>query len=167
MWNILQGDFTYWEYDLNELSYTAALNYKFNDNFASYARYSHGFRAPIEESFYGPAVESRAGTAGLSDLEPKFVDQAELGLKYSSSNLAVFSNLFFMQLSNIAYQDIREGGSSEQRFANVNNLGLEVEAIASYNNLGNQFIGYPPKPSVCRLCRCSIRTERKSCKKNF
>lgn len=136
--NILRGDFTYWEYDIEEFSYTAALNYQFDDAMALYGRISHGFRPPIEESFYGPAVESGAGTEGLNDLEPTFVDQAEMGFKYSSPSFALFVNGFFMRLSNIAYQDI-QGTSGEGKFANVNNLGVETEAILSLGRFGTNF----------------------------
>lgn len=144
--NILMGDYTYWTYDLSELSYTAALNYQMSDVMASYLRYSHGFRTPIEESFYGPAVESGAGTAGLADLEPTFVNQTELGFKYSSPNIALFANLFYMKLDNIAYQDIRAGGVSEKKFANVQNIGLELEAIMKWGNFGLNFNGTIQNP---------------------
>ena len=144
--NVLRGDYTYWSYDLNELSYSASMNYKMSDNMAAYVRYSHGFRTPIEESFYGPAVESGAGTAGLADLEPTYVDQAELGYKYSSPNLAIFANAFFMKLDNIAYQDIREGGVSEKKFANVQNIGLELEANAKFGDLSVNFNGTLQNP---------------------
>lgn len=144
--NILRGDYTYWTYDLEEVSYTAALNYQFSDAMASYVRYSHGFRTPIEESFYGPAVESGAGSAGLEDLEPTFVDQAELGFKYSSPNVALFANAFYMKLDNIAYQDIRAGGVSEKKFANVQNIGLEIEAILKYGNFGLNLNGTIQNP---------------------
>ncbi len=144
--NILRGDYVYWDYDLSELSYTGALNYKMSDNMASYIRYSHGFRAPIEESFYGPAVESGAGTEGLKGLEPTKVDQTELGFKYSTSNFALFANAFYMKLDNIAYQDIQAGGVSEKKFANVENIGLELEAIVKLGDLNLNFNGTLQKP---------------------
>ena len=144
--NILKGDYVYWDYDLKELSYTGALNYKINDQMASYIRYSHGFRSPIEESFYGPSVESGQGSAGLIGLEPTIVNQSELGFKYSSPKFALFANAFFMQLDNIAYQDIREGGVSEKKFANVQNLGLELEAIVKLGKLNINFNGTLQNP---------------------
>lgn len=144
--NILTGNYVYWNYDLSELSYTGALNYKINDHMATYLRYSHGFRAPIEESFYGPAIESGLGTAGLADLEPTKVNQTELGFKYSAPNFALFANAFFMKLDNIAYQDIGVGGVSEKKFANVENLGLEIEAIVKLGNLNLNFNGTLQNP---------------------
>ncbi|MDF1517867.1 MAG: TonB-dependent receptor [Lutibacter sp.] len=144
--NILKGDYTYWDYDLSELSYTGALNYKMNSQMASYVRYSHGFRAPIEESFYGPAVESGAGSEGLVGLEPTLVNQTELGFKYSAPNFALFANAFYMKLDNIAYQDIGAGGTSEKKFANVENLGLELEAIVKLGDLNLNFNGTLQNP---------------------
>lgn len=144
--NILQGDYTYWNYDLSELSYTGAVNYKISSNMASYVRYSHGFRAPIEESFYGSAVESGAGTEGLKGLESTKVDQTELGFKYSAPNFALFANAFYMKLDNITYQDIQTGGVSEKKFANVENIGLELEAIVKLGDLNLNFNGTLQNP---------------------
>jgi len=144
--NILQGNYTYWDYNFNELSYTGSLNYKMNNQMASYIRYSNGYRSPIEESFYGPAVESGAGSAGLVGLEPTNVNQTELGFKYSQPNFAFFANGFLMNLDNIAYQDIGAGGSSEKKFANVQNLGLELETIVTLGDLNINFNGTLQNP---------------------
>ena len=76
--NILTGDYVRWDYDVNELSYSLAANYKFNKNTASYIRHSKGFRAPIEESFYA-AVESGLGNTALEGLNITEVTQTELG----------------------------------------------------------------------------------------
>lgn len=123
----IQGNpYTYWRYDVSELSYTAAGNYKFNENMASYIRYSHGFRSPIEESFYDNAKD-------LSKLENTFVNQLELGYKYANSFLSVNANLFHMNLKNVAFTDILADGTSENKFADVNNLGLEVETNLRYS----------------------------------
>ncbi|WP_052259506.1 TonB-dependent receptor [Flavobacterium sp. KMS] len=123
----IQGNpYTYWKYDVSEFSYTAAGNYKFNENMASYIRYSHGFRSPIEESFYDNAKD-------LSKLENTFVNQLELGYKYANSFLSVNANLFHMNLKNVAFTDILADGTSENKFADVNNLGLEVETNLRYS----------------------------------
>lgn len=144
--NILKGNFVHWTYDVDHLSYTGALNYKFDNTMAAYVRYSHGFRSPIEESFYGPAVESGAGTAGLADLDVTTINQAELGFKWSSTNYALFANAFFMQLGNIAYQDIGAGGTSEKKFASVNNPGLELELIGSWGDFKLRAMGTVQNP---------------------
>ena len=115
--------YTYWRYDVDELSYTTALNYKFNDHTAIYGRYSHGFRSPIEETYYDNA-------SNLSEIKTTGVNQVELGFKYSNRNFAVFANLFHMNLTNIPFNDILADGSSEGDFADVTNIGLEFEANA-------------------------------------
>ncbi|HEU4497243.1 MAG TPA: TonB-dependent receptor, partial [Flavobacterium sp.] len=123
----IQGNpYTFWTYDVSELSYTGAANYVFNGSMAAYVRYSHGFRSPIEESFYDNAAD-------LSKLKNTFVNQLELGYRYSNSFLGVNANLFYMNLQNVAFTDILANGQSENKFADINNLGLEVEANASYN----------------------------------
>ncbi|WP_438426568.1 TonB-dependent receptor domain-containing protein [Aquimarina macrocephali] len=117
--------YTYWNYDVDELSYTTALNYKLSDNMAIYARHSHGFRSPIEESYYDNASD-------LSAIEVTEVDQSELGFKYSSSNIGIYANFFYMNMDNIAFTDILADGTSENKFADVNNIGVELEANAKY-----------------------------------
>lgn len=131
--------YTYWRYDVSEWSYTAAGNYKFNDNMASYVRYSHGFRSPIEESFYDNAAD-------LSKLENTEVNQFELGYKYSNSFFNVNANLFHMGLKNVAFTDILSDGSSENKFADVNNIGLEVETNVRYNIVKLNFTFTVQKP---------------------
>jgi outer membrane receptor protein involved in Fe transport len=131
--------YTYWRYDVSEWSYTAAGNYKFNDNMASYIRYSHGFRSPIEESFYDNAAD-------LSKLENTEVNQFELGYKYSNSFFSVNANLFHMNLKNVAFTDILSDGSSENKFADVNNIGLEVETNARYEMVKLNFTFTVQKP---------------------
>ncbi|MFH6998102.1 TonB-dependent receptor [Flavobacterium sp. FlaQc-57] len=131
--------YTYWRYDVSEWSYTAAGNYKFNDNMASYVRYSHGFRSPIEESFYDNAAD-------LSKLENTEVNQFELGYKYSNSFFSVNANLFHMGLKNVAFTDILSDGSSENKFADVNNIGLEVETNARYEMVKLNFTFTVQKP---------------------
>lgn len=131
--------YTYWRYDVSEWSYTAAANYKFNDKMASYARYSHGFRSPIEESFYDNAAD-------LSKLQNTEVNQIELGYKYSGSFFSVNANLFHMGLKNVAFTDILSDGSSENKFADVNNIGLEVETNARYEFVKLNFTFTVQKP---------------------
>ncbi len=143
--NILTGNYVYWDYDVSELSYTAAANYKFNDDMALYTRYSKGFRSPIEEAFY-IAIESGQGNAALEDLEPTKVNQTELGFKYSSEKFALFANLFYMKLDNVTYQDIGVGGVSERKFANVKNTGLELEAIVKLGKFNTTFNGTIQNP---------------------
>jgi outer membrane receptor protein involved in Fe transport len=145
--NILTGNYINWDYDVSELSYSAAANYKFNDNMAAYVRYSKGFRSPIEEAYY-IAVESGEGNSNqaFQDLEPTKVHQTELGYKFSSEKIAVFANLFHMKLDNVTYQDIGVGGVSERKFANVKNTGIELETILKLGKFNATFNGTLQNP---------------------
>lgn len=119
---VVEGNpYTYWNYDVSELSYTSALNYKFTDQMAIYGRYSHGFRSPIEEAYYNNAAQ-------VDKLKVTTVNQSELGFKFSNPIVKLSTNLFYMNLGNIAFADILADGTSENSFADVNNLGVEVEA---------------------------------------
>jgi len=137
---ITGNPYTYWTYDVEEVSYTGAINYVFDSNMAAYGRYSHGFRSPIEESFYDNAAD-------LSKLKNTFVDQYELGYKYSNSFLNVNANFFRMELENVAFTDILGNGQSENKFADIINHGLEVEANANYEafKLGFNFTFQRPE----------------------
>lgn len=125
----IQGNpYTYWDYDVNELSYTAALNFKISSRFATYFRQSRGFRAPIEESFY-----DAAGKGTIDDLKVTTINQSELGFNGQiTRNIALFASLFHMKLKDIPYQDIVAGGVSEGKFADVKNTGLELETIGNF-----------------------------------
>ena len=126
----IQGKpYTYWKYLVHELSYTAALNYKISDKFATYVRQSHGFRAPIEEAFY-----DAAGNNKVDQLTVTKIDQTEIGFTGQiNSHFALFGSLFRMNLKDIKYGDIVAGGVSEGLFADVRNYGVEIEGIAKYN----------------------------------
>lgn len=124
----IQGKpYTYWKYLVHELSYTGALNYKISDKFAAYLRQSHGFRAPIEEAFYDHASD-------LTALKPTKIDQSELGFTGQiAPNVAIFADLFLMNLKDIYYGDIKSAGQSEALTSSVRNYGLEFEAIGRFN----------------------------------
>lgn len=115
-----EGPYYYWKYNIDRFSYSAAANYKFTDNMAAYLRYSNGFRSPIEEAYYDNADK-------LSTIKETVVNQYELGYKYQGRSIAVFANLFYMNLDNIAFTDILVNGQSENKFAKAHNMGIELE----------------------------------------
>jgi len=122
-----EGPYYYWKYNVDRLSGSAALNYKFSNNMAAYFRYSNGFRSPIEEAYYDNAKN-------LSVLKPTYINQFELGYKYQARSYAFFANLFYMMLDNVAFTDILAGGQSENKFAKANNYGLELEGEVTAGN---------------------------------
>lgn len=125
--SITANPYTSWNYKVNELSYTAALNYKISDKFATYVRQSHGFRAPIEEAFYNNASK-------INNVKPTKINQTEIGFNGQiTDNIALFTSLFRMKLKDIFYGDIVAGGKSEALLADVNNYGIEFESIMKFN----------------------------------
>lgn len=128
------GPYKYWTYDVNELSASGGINYKFTDNMASYIRISRGVRSPDEASLY-----DNVGNFGA--IKPTDIMQYELGYKYSSSTLGIFANAFYMTLANISYQDVLANGQQENKFADADNIGIEIEALFKYDNFSIDFTG--------------------------
>ena len=128
------GPYQYWTYDVNELSASGGINYMFGRSMAAYIRVSRGVRSPDEASLH-----DNVGNFGA--LKPTDIMQYELGYKYSSSSLGIFANAFYMNLANISYQDVLANGQQENKFADADNLGLELEAIFKYDILNVDLTG--------------------------
>lgn len=133
--------YTYWEYDVDKLSYSFGANYKFNEKTAAYIRVSSGFRSPTESSYFKNATN-------LSIIKPTEVKQYELGYKLKSENVAVFANLFYMDMSNLAYNGLLADGTTQNLFAGAENLGLEIETIFNYKALNLSFKGTIQDPKL-------------------
>lgn len=126
--SINANPFTYWDYKINRLSYTGALNYKISDKFATYVRQSHGFRAPIEEAFYDNATK-------LENVKPTKITQTEIGFNGQlNQNITLYSSIFRMFLKDIYYGDIvGNQGQSEGLYGDVTNYGVEIETMMRFN----------------------------------
>ena len=103
-------------------------NYAFDPNVAVYARGSHGFRSPIEETYFDNRND-------LSIRKPTTVTMFEGGLKYTSPLFALFANGFYMRQKNFGFTDILPDGTSENAFGGAQNIGLEVEGILNVAGL--------------------------------
>jgi len=107
-----------------------------DDNLAVFGRASNGFRAPDDNNL----VFSRAVDARVED-----ISQFEVGGKYSSPNVAIFGTGFYSTLNDFPFSDevLGPGGSiiNETRNADATAMGIELELIAKYNNLGVDFTG--------------------------
>ena len=122
--SVLGNQYTYWRYDVDKVSYTASLNYKINSNNAFYGRFSHGFRSPNEEAYYNNIDD-------LSALKPALTNQIELGYKYYSRTFDIGVIPFYSTLKNLSFTDIIDDkGTSENKFADTQNLGVEIEGFA-------------------------------------
>jgi len=114
------GPYHYWSYKVEKISGTLAANYKFSNSDAVFARYSHGFRSPIEEAFYDNYQD-------LNSLKPTVTNQYELGYKHYQSNFDVTAILFSSSLDDIRFSDILSNGQSENAYGSTKNYGLELE----------------------------------------
>jgi len=130
-----------WEYDVDKLSWSLGLNYKLSNTVAAYGRASQGWRSPIEEAYFD-------NYGKLETIKPTDVKQFELGFKYGSPILALFINGFYMTLDNIAFTDILADGSSENKFAGAENIGVELEAIFKYDVFSINLTGTFQNPEL-------------------
>ncbi|WP_326985001.1 TonB-dependent receptor [Chryseobacterium sp. MYb264] len=126
---VLGNKYTYWNYDVNKVSFTTALNYKINRENAVYARFSNGFRSPNEEAYYNNMND-------LSAIKPVTTNQLEIGYKYYSRSFDFAVIPFYSTLKNLSFTDIFSDGTSENKFANTTNIGVELEGYARlFNNV--------------------------------
>ena len=127
--SVLGNKHTYWNYDVSRMSFTTALNYKINTENAVYARFSNGFRSPNEEAYYNNMND-------LSAIKPVTTNQLEVGYKYYTRNFDLGIIPFYSTLKNLSFTDVYSDGSSENKFANTSNFGVELEAYARlFNNI--------------------------------
>ncbi|MDH6250874.1 iron complex outermembrane receptor protein [Chryseobacterium sp. H1D6B] len=130
--SVLGNKYSYWNYDINKVSYTLASNYKINNENAVYARFSHGFRSPNEEAYYNYFTTSNPS----QPLKPALTNQIEVGYKYYSRRFDVAVIPFYSTLKNLSFTDVFSDGTSENTFANTRNFGVELEGYARlFNNL--------------------------------
>lgn len=113
--------FAQWEYNVEKLSGTIAANYKFDNSNAVFARYSHGFRSPIEEAIYDNYED-------LKSLKPTVTNQYEVGYKLYKPTFDATVIVFSSQLDDIRFSDILANGQSENAYGSTKNFGLEVES---------------------------------------
>ncbi|KMQ65764.1 TonB-dependent receptor [Chryseobacterium angstadtii] len=126
---VLGNKYTYWYYDINKVSYTAAANYKINKQNAVYARFSHGFRSPNEEAYYN-------NMSHLSAIKAVGTNQLEVGYKYYSRTFDIGIIPFYSTLNNLSFTDVYSDGTSENKFANTTNFGVEIEGYTRlFNNI--------------------------------
>jgi len=126
---VLGNKYNYWYYDINKVSYTLAANYKINRENAVYARFSHGFRSPNEEAYYN-------NMSDLSAIKAVDTNQLEVGYKYYSRTFDIGIIPFYSTLKNLSFTDVFSDGTSENKFANTTNFGVEIEGYTRlFNNV--------------------------------
>lgn len=130
--SVLGNKYTYWNYNIDKVSFTVAANYKINRENAVYARFSNGFRSPNEEAYYNYFSNPTPD----KPLKSVTTNQLEVGYKYYSRTFDIAVIPFYSTLKNLSFTDIFTNGTSENTFANTQNYGVEFEGYARlFNNI--------------------------------
>jgi outer membrane receptor protein involved in Fe transport len=118
---VLGGTFRALDFEADEFSYTAGVNYAFTDSLAIFGRINSGHRFPFFDGL-------RDGVTEIVD-----IDQYEIGLKAAGDIWGLYATAFYLELDgqNLqAFRDVDGDGVNE----NVNepaggeSYGLEIEA---------------------------------------
>ena len=117
-----------YDHTFDEWAVSAGLNYRFNDNLAIFARGSRGYRVPDFDQWIGSVSDDTPDRIEAGNSET--VVQSELGVKFSSSRMALFASGFYTQLSDIPFTDqvVSDGTvESVQNFGDSRAIGTELE----------------------------------------
>lgn len=111
------------------VSYSIGLNYKINDGFALYGRYSQGRKTP--DLSYFMDIANQQLTSSIS-VEAQDIKMAELGLKYRKNKLNVFLTPFYTLASNIPNFQIFQNADATyyappRLYQTIETKGLELE----------------------------------------
>lgn len=117
------------------VSYSFGLNYKINDGFAVYGRYSQGRKTP-DLSFFMDFANQEL-TSNIS-IEAQDIKMAELGLKYRNKNLSLFATPFYTKASNIPnYQTFQNPDvtyyAPPRIYQTITTKGIELEGNYAFN----------------------------------
>ncbi|HEX7819156.1 MAG TPA: TonB-dependent receptor [Sphingobium sp.] len=86
-------------YNYSYVSYSGSVNYRPTDSFSTFARYSRGARAGAERLIFSPAISPTNGSLIDRNAAKDPVKQAELGVKYRASGLALNLTGFWAEVS--------------------------------------------------------------------
>lgn len=137
------------DFKYDYLSYSAALNYKFAQETAVFARFSSGNKAPELNYYFNNFSNVPINQKG----EVQKILQTELGIKYSKKEFSATATAFWSQLRNIGIADFAfdsDDGSvfyTPVQFNNSRTIGLEWEtAYSPISNLTLTFNGTLQNP---------------------
>jgi outer membrane receptor protein involved in Fe transport len=126
----------YFNKSVNTFSYSAGLNYKINNHFSLYGRYSEGNKAPDLDLYFSATTGFLAKT--LNPLAQK-VRQLEFGVKAKTGNLNLFVTPFYSVLSNVP--NVQTFQNADQTFYNppfvynkYRSYGVELESDYAFTN---------------------------------
>lgn len=115
---------------VNTFSYSAGLNYKINNEFSVYGRFSQGNKAPDLDLYINATSDFLVRTL---DPQAQKITQAELGVKAKTDNFNVFVTPFYSLLSHVPnLQTFQNADQTNYNPPPVYNkyrtIGVEVEA---------------------------------------
>lgn len=120
--------------EYNLVNYTGAVNYKFNDAFQVYARYTKGRKAPDFE-----VIRNIDDAGEVANIFPKAqtIEQIEIGLKYNRDDVRVGLYPFYSKLSDVADQqtfvdDSLVVYSPVPQFGRIKTIGIEFNADVDF-----------------------------------
>jgi outer membrane receptor protein involved in Fe transport len=126
--------------NVSTFSYSAGLNYKINNQFALYGRYSQGKKAPDLDMYFAATTDFLVKT--LNPMAQK-VQQVEMGLKAKQGDLNLFVTPFYSILCNVP--NVQTFQNADQTFYNApfvynkyRTVGVEMEgnyAVGKHFNL--------------------------------
>ncbi len=126
----VQDDF---DFNYHYWSFSAGLNYKFQEEASVFARFSHGNKAP-ELNYYFNNFDN-VPIHGKGEVQK--IDQAEIGLKWNLTDFSFSTTAFWSQLTNIGITNFEFDAESTDlfytpiQFNTSRTLGLEWEASYS------------------------------------
>jgi iron complex outermembrane recepter protein len=121
------------------LNYTGAVNYKFNDAFQAYVRYTKGKKAPDLGIIGGLDTPDE-----ISTIFPKAqsIEQFEIGLKYRSRGVRLGLYPFYSKLSDVADQQVATDNnliiySPPPQFGQIKTIGVEFNGDVDIGSMFN------------------------------
>lgn len=148
-----------WSYDrkYKSLSFSGALNYKFDDNHAIYGRYSIGKKAPDMTRILQPRDKV---TSDFLYLEPIHMNQIEIGFKYLSNKANFYFTPYYSKISNLGEtalgKDLTPNSfyNAPIVYSSQRTFGIEAEGditLTDYFNLRGNLTLQDPKSIVRRF----------------
>ena len=107
----------YYSRTFNNFSYSAAFNYKFDENLAIYGRYSKGSKNPDLDIYFAASTPE---LIALLDPKQRKTEQFEMGIKSKSKYVDAFITPFYSILSNVPVGG--SGTDTDGSLYNVPNL---------------------------------------------
>ncbi|RME65927.1 MAG: TonB-dependent receptor, partial [Alphaproteobacteria bacterium] len=145
--NLPFGDGTFRDFDLkyNKVAWTAAVNYRFNDDLSAFARYAEGFRMPDIDKYQAIATFDTTTPEGVQaiidfnneqrrETKPTDTIMIEAGVKFRSTYFSAAANFFYAEAKNLFFNvPTVENGQIVQRqaFRNSRTPGIEAELTTS------------------------------------